>query len=72
MIPVKDHPDWFKTGHAVVNTDVEAYNNYMSKKATAESNRKEIESMKTTINNLNKQVDNMSDTLEQILNILKK
>jgi hypothetical protein len=72
MIPVKDNPNWMKNGHAVVNTDVDAYNAYIKKRATAESNKAEIDNMRTTINNLNNKVDSMSAALDQILNLLKK
>lgn len=72
MIPIKDNPDWARHGVAVINTDIDAYNAHMKKKASAEANKVEIDRMKTTINNLNEKVDGMSDTLNQILNLLKK
>jgi len=72
MIPVQDRPEWFRNGHAIVNTDVEAYRNHMKKVATAESNKAEIDNMKTTINTLNDKVDSISSALDQILNLLKK
>jgi len=72
MIPVQDNPNWMRNGAAVVNVDVDAYQAYMKKRATAETNKAEIDAMKTTINNLNNKVDSMSSTLDQILNLLKK
>lgn len=72
MIPVKDQPDWARNGHAVVNVDVEGYNAHMKKLTAAQSKQAEMENLKSTINNLNTRVDQMSDTLNQILNILKK
>ena len=72
MIPVKDRPDWARHGHAVVNTDFEAYRNHMAKHNQELANKAEIDNMKATINNLNSQVSSMSDTLNQILNLLKK
>jgi hypothetical protein len=72
MIPVKDNPKWMKDGPAVINTDLDAYNAYVKKRASAEANKAEIDSMRTTINNLNNRVESMSSTLDQILNLLKK
>jgi len=61
-----------KDGPAVINTDLDAYNAYVKKRASAEANKAEIDSMRTTINNLNNRVESMSSTLDQILNLLKK
>lgn len=72
MIPVKDKPDWARSGKAVVNTDVEGYQAHMKKLAAEQARRSEADNMKATINNLNQRVDAMSDTLNQILNLLKK
>jgi len=72
MIPVKDNPDWSRNGVAIVNTDLEAYQNHMKKKATLESQQNEINTMKTTINNLNGQMASMVDAVNQILTLLKK
>lgn len=72
MIPVKDRPDWARNGHAVVNTDVEAYKNHMLKHNQELANKAEIDNMRTTINNLDNKVSSMNDTLNQILNLLKK
>lgn len=72
LVPIEDRPDWARNGSAVINVDVEAYNNHMKKKSAEEANRARIEQMESTINNLNNQVSSIHDTMNQILNLLKK
>lgn len=72
MIPVKDQPDWAKSGPALVNVDVEGYQKYIQKRNAAELARSRMDNMETTINNLSNQVSALSDTMNQILNLLKK
>ena len=72
MLPIEDNANLVRVGHAVVNIDVAEYNAYIQKKKAAEAERAEMDRIKASINNLNNQVNAMSDTLNQILNLLKK
>ena len=72
MQPVKDNPEWFRDNVSLVNTDINAFNEYKAKKAAATSRQQEIDGMKKSINNINDEISGMKDTLSQILTLLQK
>ncbi len=58
MIKVKEYPDWVRNEEgALVNTNTDKYRAYLAKKAKAESQQSQVDSLKSEINILNTKMD---------------
>lgn len=72
MIPVKNQPHLYRDGRgAIINTNTNDFDVYTRKRDLARKQQVEIDSLKSSINNLNNDVAEIKQALKTIIEIIK-
>jgi hypothetical protein len=69
-IQVKGHPSLFrdKSSNAILNTDMNAYQNYMESKRIKEDESKRINNIESDLNSLKGDIDEIKNLLRSLVN----
>lgn len=72
MIPVKNQPHLYRNEHgAIINTNLDEFDAYQKKRSLVKKQHSEIESLRSSINNLNNDVAEIKQALKTIIEIIK-
>lgn len=71
---VKDDPSLVRDNHSngIINTDDAAYNQYLKKKRLAEKLEEQTSSSEERLNNIEREVSDLKQGIQQILELLKR
>ena len=69
-IPVEDHPDLVRdtTSHAIINRNVDAYEQAKKRAAAAQAQRDEIRDTNREINHLKSEMHEIKNLLKELVN----